>query len=68
MEERTIQDRNALFDTKDKNQDGQLSREEFLASQSDPDKAPQRCSRFDADQDGVLSREEFVTAGRKQKQ
>lgn len=60
-------DRNALFDSKDKNKDGKLTREEFLANQPDPDEAPKRFPRFDANQDGVLSREEFVTQGGKAK-
>ena len=58
-------DRNALFDSKDKNKDGKLTREEFLANQPDPDEAPKRFPRFDTNNDGVLSREEFVTAGSK---
>lgn len=56
-------DRNKLFDSKDKNQDGKLSRAEFLANQPDPDEAPKRFPRFDTNKDGVLSREEFVTSG-----
>ena len=60
-------DRNALFDSKDKNKDGKLSREEFLANQPDPDKAPARFDLFDTNQDGFLSREEFVTQGGKNK-
>jgi len=58
------QDRNKLFDAKDTNRDGSLSREEFLARQPDPEEAPQRFPRFDVNGDGVLSREEFVTSGR----
>ena len=61
-------DRNALFDSKDKNRDGKLTREEFLAKQSDPDEATKRFPRFDANQDGVLSRTEFVTQGGKTKE
>ncbi len=57
-------DRNALFEKKDTNKDGKLTREEFLASQPDPDEAPKRFPRFDADNDGVLSREEFVGQGK----
>ena len=59
------QDRAALFQSKDKNNDGQLTRAEFLANQPDPDKAPARFTRFDADGDGVLSRDEFVKQGAK---
>ncbi len=58
-------DRNALFDSKDKNKDGRLSRSEFLANQPDPDQAPARLAEFDTDKDGFLSREEFVTQGGK---
>ncbi len=61
------QDRNTLFDSKDKNQDGQLTREEFLANQPDPEEAPKRFTRFDANRDELLSREEFVTSGRPRK-
>jgi len=57
------QDRAALFARRDKNNDGQLTREEFLQGQPDPDAAPARFVRFDANQDGALSREEFVTSG-----
>ncbi|MHB8955510.1 MAG: sulfatase-like hydrolase/transferase [Pirellulaceae bacterium] len=60
-------DRNALFNSKDKNQDGQLTRDEFLANQPDPANAPARFVRFDTDRDGILSRDEFVTAGGTQK-
>lgn len=54
------QDRGAMFDSRDTDKDGTLTREEFLAKQPDPDKAPARFIQFDRDQDGVLSREEFV--------
>jgi len=59
------QEREALFKSKDKNNDGQLTRAEFLANQPDADKAPARFTRFDADGDGVLSRDEFVNQGAK---
>ena len=61
------QDRNALFDSKDKNKDGKLTREEFLANQPDPEEAPNRFPLFDSNKDGALSREEFVTSGGKSK-
>ena len=61
------QDRNAMFDSRDKNKDGKLSREEFLANQPDPDKAPARFPQFDTNNDGFLSREEFVNGGSKTK-
>lgn len=58
------QDRAAMFSRRDKNNDGKLTREEFLANQPDPDKAPARFTRFDKDGDGVLTREEFISAGK----
>lgn len=57
------QDRGALFELKDKNQDGKLDREEFLANQSDPEAAKGRFLKWDVDKDGGLSREEFVSMG-----
>ncbi len=54
------QDRNAMFDKRDKDKDGRLTREEFLKDQPDPEEAPKRWTRFDKNQDGFLSREEFV--------
>ena len=57
-------DRAAMFAQRDKNGDGTLTREEFLARQPDPDEAPKRFVLFDRDKDGVLSKEEFVTSGR----
>jgi iduronate 2-sulfatase len=56
-------DRVALFKRKDKDGDGQLTRDEFLANQPDPDEAPKRFVRFDVDGNGVLSEKEFVTPG-----
>ncbi|AMV19472.1 sulfatase-like hydrolase/transferase [Planctomyces sp. SH-PL14] len=58
------QDRAAMFRGRDKNGDGKLTREEFLANQPDPDQAPARFPRFDTNGDGVLSEEEFVKAGK----
>ncbi len=58
------QDRNAMFDSRDLDKDGRLTREEFLARQPDPDAAPARFLTFDANRDGTLSREEFVTSGK----
>jgi iduronate 2-sulfatase len=58
-------DRAALFERKDTDKDGKLSREEFLAKQPDPDKAPARFIEFDIDKDGFLSRDEFIHMGKK---
>jgi iduronate 2-sulfatase len=57
------QDRAAMFRKRDKDNDGRLSREEFLAGQPDPEEAPKRFPRFDKDQDGSLNEMEFVTSG-----
>jgi iduronate 2-sulfatase len=57
------QDRAALFERKDANRDGKLTREEFLADQPDPQEAPKRFERFDANHDSVLSRDEFIHMG-----
>ncbi len=64
---RKPQDRAALFARRDKDGDGRLTREEFLAGQPDPDEAPKRFARFDTDGDGYLSRDEFIRAGAKPK-
>ncbi len=61
---RPKQDRGAMFDSRDKDQNGTLTREEFLGKQPDPDQAPKRFPLFDKNKDGVLSREEFITSGR----
>jgi iduronate 2-sulfatase len=56
-------ERTALFEQKDKNHDGKLTREEFLAGQPDPAEAPKRFDKFDSNHDGLLTREEFVNLG-----
>lgn len=62
---KTANDRAALFARKDKNGDGKLTREEFLAGQPDPDEAPKRWTKFDVNNDGFLSKEEFISQGAK---
>ena len=61
------QDRAAMFARRDKDGDGRLSREEFLANQPDPGEAPKRFVAFDTDKDGFLSKDEFITMGGKAK-
>jgi iduronate 2-sulfatase len=58
------QDRGAMFDKRDKNKDQQLTREEFLADQPEPDAAVARFSQFDKDKNGSLSQKEFLQAGK----
>ena len=57
------QDRARLFRNRDKNGDGKLTAEEFLANQKDQATAPARLKKFDKDGDGILTREEFIKAG-----
>ncbi len=57
-------DRGAMFDKRDADKDGKLTRQEFLAGQPDPEEAPKRFPRFDTNRDGELSREEFIGGGR----
>jgi len=58
------QDRAAMFARRDKDRDGKLTREEFLADQPDPDEAPKRYVRFDVNHDGFIDRDEFITGGK----
>ena len=58
------QDRGAAFDKRDTNKDGQLTKEEFLLNQPDPDEAPKRFPIFDQDGSGTLSREEYIKGGK----
>ena len=59
------QDRGAMFAKRDKDGDGQLTRDEFLTGQPDPEEAPARFLKFDLDKSGTLSREEFVSSGKR---
>lgn len=58
-------DRGVMFDQRDKDKDGKLTRAEFLLSQPDPEEAPKRFPKFDTDGSGVLSSEEFIKGGKK---
>jgi arylsulfatase A-like enzyme len=55
-----IQERTALFATKDRNNDGRLSWEEFFSHQADETTLKSRFKGWDADTDGFLSRDEFI--------
>jgi hypothetical protein len=56
------QDRAALFRWKDKNRDGKLTRDEFLANHPLPAKAPAFFARMDENHDGAISEPEFINA------
>lgn len=56
-------DRKAMFCQRDSNQDGKLTREEFLLNQPDPQAATKRFPLFDTDKDGSLTEDEFVKGG-----
>jgi iduronate 2-sulfatase len=57
-------DREALFTKRDKDGDGKLTFDEFMAGQKDPEAAKERFTKFDTNKDGVLSRTEFVKQGK----
>jgi arylsulfatase A-like enzyme len=56
--------RDKLFQQRDQDHDGKLSREEFMAPQKDKADGEKRFAKFDKDQDGILSSGEFVTQGK----
>lgn len=58
------QDRNAMFNKRDKDGDGKLTQDEFMSGQPDPEQAKLRFPKFDKNQDGTLTREEFVNSGK----
>ena len=58
------EERGALFERKDEDNNAKLTKAEFLAGQPDPDKAPARFMQFDIDKNGELSRAEFITRGK----
>lgn len=53
-----------MFSAKDKNADGKLSKEEFLAKAKDAAKAEKGFEKLDKDKDGFLSKEEFTKRGK----
>ena len=57
-------DRTAMFERRDANKDGKLSKEEYLAKQKDPAHAAENFTKFDKDKSGDLSKEEFVKMGK----
>ncbi|MBJ7256110.1 MAG: hypothetical protein JHC69_04855, partial [Akkermansiaceae bacterium] len=53
-------DRGAKFDKLDKGKTGKVTREQYLAKQSDAEKGGKRFDKIDTDKDSVLTREEFT--------
>jgi hypothetical protein len=64
---KSANDRAAMFEKRDKNHDGKLSREELIGNQRDPEAAKARFDKWDVDKDGFLSRDEFINMGGKSK-
>lgn len=56
--------REKLFPQRDKNQDGRISKEEFMAVQKDQADGEKRFTKFDKNHDGSLDRDEFVNMGK----
>jgi len=56
-------DRAALFEKMDKNHDGKLTFDEFIAHQPDPEAAKIRFGLWDSGRKGYLMRDEFINAG-----
>lgn len=56
--------RERLFGQRDKNQDGRISKDEFMAAQKDQAEGGKRFAKFDKNQDGSLDRDEFVRMGK----
>ncbi len=65
--QKSASERDASFSNRDKNHDGKLSLEEYLAKQNIPDAAKKRFERWDTNKDGSLSREEFINESGKTK-
>ena len=57
-------DRGPMFDRRDINKDGKLSKDEFMDKQKDPAHAAENFIKFDKDKDGSLTKEEFVKMGK----
>jgi len=54
-----------MFKTKDTNNDGKMTLEEYLYKFPDQAEGRRRFPTFDTNKDGVLSPEEFINMGRK---
>jgi len=59
-----VKDRGPMFDRRDVNKDGKLSREEYMDKQNDPAHAAENYIKFDKNKDTFLTKEEFVKMGK----
>ena len=59
-----VKDRGAMFDGRDMNKDGKLTKEEFMLRQADPDQAAKNFVKFDKDKSGDVDRQEYVGSGK----
>ena len=57
-------ERGPMFDRRDVNKDGKLSKEEFMDKQKEPEQAAKNFVKFDKDKSGDLTKEEFVKSGK----
>ncbi len=60
-------DRVVMFEKRDKDHDGKLTFDEFIAGQPDPEAAKKRFELWDAGKKGFLTRDEFIRGGGKAK-
>ena len=60
-----LAERATKFDRLDKEKAGQLSRDQYISRQSDPEGAAKRFDKFDVNHDGILTREEYIHNGSK---
>ena len=57
-------DRTAMFERRDVNKDGKLSKDEYMSKQKDPAHAAENFVKFDRDKSGELTKDEFVKMGK----
>lgn len=57
-------ERGPMFERRDVNKDGKVSKDEFMDKQKDPTHAAENFTKFDKDKDGFLTKEEFVKMGK----
>ena len=56
--------REKLFPQRDRNKDGKISKQEFMAVQKDQADGGKRFTKFDKNKDGMLDRGEFINMGK----